>query len=116
MEDAGVLDPSSEKDLFCLHFILIPRIQHQLDIFWESYSHHKLQSEGNMTPLSSDLAAVEGILEESSISEYGIDWTGPCQINNTDDVILEVSNCPLTDEQLIQLKQVVDPMQLCGDF
>ena len=69
-----------------------------------------------MSTLSSDLAAVEGILEESSISEYGIDWTGPCRINNTEDVILEVSNCPLTDEQLIKLKQVVDPMQLCGDF
>ncbi|KAL5497033.1 hypothetical protein EMCRGX_G013427 [Ephydatia muelleri] len=126
MEDAGVLDLSSEKDLFCLHYVFIPRIQQQLDIFRESYSHHKLRSEGNMTPyqlwiqgmstLNSDLAAVEGSLEESSISEYGIDWTGPCRMNNTEDVILEVYSCPLTDEQLLQLKQVVDPMQLCGDF
>eukprot|EP00731_Ephydatia_muelleri_P004752 Em0002g928a len=126
MEDAGILDLSSEKDLFCLHYVFIPRIQQQLDIFRESYSHHKLRSEGNMTPyqlwiqgmstLNSDLAAVEGSLEESSISEYGIDWTGPCRMNNTEDVILEVYSCPLTDEQLLQLKQVVDPMQLCGDF
>ena len=49
---------------------IIPRVQHQLDIFRESYSHHKLRSEVNMTPYqlwirgmcyTTDLAAVEGI-------------------------------------------------------
>ena len=125
MEGAGILDPSSEKDLYCLHYVFIPRIQHQLDIFRESYSHHKLRSEGNMTPyqlwiqgmstLSTDLAAVEGTLEESNYSDYGIDWYGPSRMNS-EDVILEGSNCPLTDQQLVQLKQVVDPMIICEDF
>ena len=34
-EDASLLDPSNEieMDLFCLHFVYLPRIQHQLDIF-----------------------------------------------------------------------------------
>ena len=40
MEDANLLNPSDEKDLFCLHYIFLPRIHHQSDNFRESYSHH----------------------------------------------------------------------------
>ena len=49
-EDASMLDPDNEKDIYSLHYVYTCRIQHQLDIFHESYSHHKLRSENNMTP------------------------------------------------------------------
>lgn len=37
-------------------------------------------------------------------------------MNSIEDVVLEGLNCPLTDQQLVQLKQIVDPMQICEDF
>ena len=50
LEDASLLDPANEKDIFSLHYVYTCRIQHQSDIFCESYSHRKLRSENNMTP------------------------------------------------------------------
>ena len=50
LEDTSLLDPANEKDIYSLHYVYTCRIQHQLDIFRESYSHHKLRSESNMTP------------------------------------------------------------------
>ena len=47
---------------------------------------------------TTDLAAVEGTLEESNISDYGIDWYGPSRMNSIEDVVLEGLNCPLTDQ------------------
>ena len=44
---------------------------------------------------TTDLAAVEGTLEES---DYGIDWYGPSRMNSIEDVVLEGLNCPLTDQ------------------
>ena len=38
------------KDLFVLHYIFLPRIQEQLNVFRESYSHHRIRSEGNKSP------------------------------------------------------------------
>ena len=69
-----------------------------------------------MSTLSTDLAAVERTLEESNYSDYVIDWFGPSRMNSIEDVVLEGSNCPLTDQQLVQLKQVVDPKLICDDF
>ena len=40
LEDENLLNPSDENDLFSLHYIFLPRIQHNLDMFRESYSHH----------------------------------------------------------------------------
>ena len=118
-----MLDPSCEEDLYCLHYVFIPRIQHQLDTFRETYSHHKLRTEGNMTPyqlwiqgmsvLNTDSAAVEGATEEF---EYGIDWDGPCVISNVEHIVIEDVNCPMTAHQSSQLKALVDPLQTCGDF
>ena len=32
MEDEGVLNPDSVRDLFCLQFVFLPKIQRQLDL------------------------------------------------------------------------------------
>ena len=50
LEDAGLFDPSNEGDLFSLHFVFLPRINRQLETFRQSYSHHRLRTEGNRSP------------------------------------------------------------------
>ena len=71
LEDAGLLDPSNEADMFSLHFVFIPRINRQLETFRQSYSHHRLRTEGNRSPyklwiegmanLDTDQLAVGGV-------------------------------------------------------
>ena len=84
MEEVGVLDHTDSLDLYSLHFVFIPIIQQQLDVFREGWSHHSLRTEGNRTPLQlwilglqhmhsqdTDNAAVSGLQVD-----YGIDWEG----------------------------------------
>ena len=126
LEDAGLLDPANEKDIYSLHYVYTCRIQYQLDIFRESYSHHKLRSEKNMTPyqlwimgmakLNTDVNAINGALENEIDDQYGIDWSGPCVAESNESVDLPNTACPLSDQQVIALKEAVDPMQDCSDY
>ena len=42
MEDEGVLNPESVRDLFCLQFVFLPKIQRQLDLFRSGWYHHRV--------------------------------------------------------------------------
>ena len=76
LEDQQLLDLYDCRDLFCLHYIFLPRINHALSVFKEFYNHHPLRTAGNKTPYqlwirgmterSGDDAAVQG-LEDSVI-------------------------------------------------
>ena len=71
LEDQSLLDPDNAQDLFCLHYVFLPRLNHAL---LSSYNHHPLRTAGNKSPYqlwisgmaecSGDEAAVQG-LEES---------------------------------------------------
>ena len=125
LEDAELLDPSND-DLFSLHFVYLPRNQYQLDIFRESYSHHRLRTENNMSPyqlwvrgmtqLNSDGTAIQGVMEGGTADLYGIDWDGPCVVQMTEDVPVPTTNCPITQQQYEELNEMVDPIQICHDY
>ena len=73
LEDNGVLIPDNDIDIFCLHYVFLPRINLQLNIFLQAYSRHRLRTERNRSPLqlwlsgmlqgTSDSHAASGILE-----------------------------------------------------
>ena len=46
----------------------------------------------------------------------GIDFNAPCATQIEDDVDVPDTRCPLTEQQLLQLKECIDPMQTCCDF
>lgn len=50
LEEDGLLDISSTDDLFCVHYIILPRLQMDLGIFTEGWNHHPLSSERNQCP------------------------------------------------------------------
>ena len=127
LEDENLLNPSDENDLFCLHYIFLPRIQHNLDMFCDSYSHHKLRSERNKSPyqlwikgmsqLNSDHSAVQGVSEHIiSYEDYGIDFACPCPTSANDDIDVPDTQCPLAAQQMEQLKNTIDPMQISCDY
>ena len=51
LEDIGILDICDPLDLYALHFIFLPVIQTQLDVFKEGWANHGLRTEKNRTPL-----------------------------------------------------------------
>lgn len=50
LEDAGLLNPNDDRDLFSLHYCVIPLLNKQLCEFRNSWKHHPLSSERNKTP------------------------------------------------------------------
>lgn len=50
LEEGGLLDLSSSLDLFCCHYVFLPRLQASLDTFRETWDNHPIRTEQNMTP------------------------------------------------------------------
>ena len=50
LEEHGLLDPTDDKDLFSLHYVYLPRINHQLSLFRLAWNHKPLSTEKNKTP------------------------------------------------------------------
>ena len=50
LEDEELLDPFNEVDLYCLHYVFIPRINATLTSFQESWNNHSISTEHNLTP------------------------------------------------------------------
>ncbi len=50
LEADGILDPLNEADLYCIHYIFLPRINQALLEFQESWNNRALSTEGNRTP------------------------------------------------------------------
>ena len=51
MEECDLLDPTLDEDLFALHYVFLPRINHQLTQFANAWNHHPLRSENSLSPL-----------------------------------------------------------------
>lgn len=50
LERGGILDLLNEVDLYCLHYIFLPRINRSLEEFHESWNNHSLSTAGTLTP------------------------------------------------------------------
>ena len=50
LESREQLDPLSEVDLFCLHWMYVPRVNHCHQQFTQSWNNHPLSTERNWTP------------------------------------------------------------------
>ena len=51
LEDAGLLNPLDEADIFCLHLLCLPSINDRLKEFQQAHNHHSISTENNSTPL-----------------------------------------------------------------
>ena len=83
LESEGKLNPGNEIDLYCLHFIYLPRINSALESFVESWNNHPISTERNMTP---NQLFVRGALEHN---------VTPQQPQNVQPGTATTSNIPL---------------------
>ena len=51
LEDSGLLNVDDPLDIYTLHLVMLPAIQHQLNAFREGWATHPLRTEHNRTPL-----------------------------------------------------------------
>ena len=50
LEDTGILNVDNEFDLYSLHYVFLPIIQKQLNLFSQAWACHSLRTEGNRSP------------------------------------------------------------------
>ncbi len=68
MEDHGLLDPTNEIHLFALHYVFLPRINKNLEIFRESHNKAPLSTERNRSPEQLwSFGMISTVAEESEV-------------------------------------------------
>ena len=81
LEAVGVLDPDCEMDLFILHCLYLPLINHSLKEFFNAWNSHPLRTEHNWSPkriwLNSMISQDHQLEGPMDLAEYGIDHGGP---------------------------------------
>ena len=109
IETEGYLDPLNEVDMYCLHFIFLPRINKCFEEFQESWNKHSLSTEGNKSLYQ---LFVEGLLHHSSQSNTVSPTLGNyTNINHIDVPHNNFTPCSV----LATLLSTVDVHQECHD-
>ena len=68
LENIGQLDPDNDIDIYSLHYVFLPWIQHQLDVFRDTWSCHALRTERSKSPIQIWLGAfISGQFESAAI-------------------------------------------------
>ena len=50
LEEEEALDPLNDTDIYCLHYVFVPKINKCLHDFVECWNNHRLSSEHSLTP------------------------------------------------------------------
>lgn len=119
LEGDGFLNPLNDTDLFCVHLAILPEINRCLNEFVESWNHHCLSSEHNMTPEAlftlgllqrqcsepnSVPFSIEGDPSSINLSDYGMNDITVVDIPPTSDSV-----CPTLHTQLSILQDYCVP-------
>ena len=118
----SLLDPVNDADLFCLHYVFIPRINATIQCFQSAWNNHPLSTEGNRSPLQLYTAhSVESTLFEKPSADillYGDDPEAPTPECDDDGATVTVPeiDLPLSQYSLDVLEVTINPMQECDDY
>ncbi|XP_077065660.1 uncharacterized protein LOC143718491 [Siphateles boraxobius] len=114
LEEQGMLDLSSTLHLFCCHYVFLPRLQANLNVFREGWDNHPLRTEQNLSP--NQLWVVGQMQnpidnpEEMNIPY--IDWEDSGYILDPHTVVnVPRFDSPLTPEQVEMLREHINPLQ-----
>lgn len=114
LEDEGVLNPSNASDIFCLHYVFLPRLNHSLSQFIAAHNNHAISTESNQSPsqlffLNLHLTALRAGISPEEISN-GIKVSDFLQKNELPHVQLPDFENPLDEETFAELRNTVDPL------
>lgn len=121
MEDEGILNADNDTDIFCLHYVFIPRINKSLSSYREAWNNHPLSSEGNRSPLQLYTGGSLGnplFDEQIDLASYGVDVEAISDEETEEEagVVVPVVDLELSDGELQVLQANVNPLQACDDF
>ena len=124
LEQNDLLDPLDEVHLYSLHYVYLPQINRAIEHFKKAWNSHGIRTEKGMTPQQLFTAGALQ-LRESGISaldffhdvneEYGYEEEGLTP-DSDNEIEVPATTVHLTDDQLSELRQSVDPLSDSEDF
>ena len=124
MEAHDLLDPDCDKDLFAIHYVFLPRINHQLTQFANAWNQHPLRTENGLSPLQlwnrGLLSASEEFQKEicdglAVNDDYGVDTylgsTYCIDDKDTNAVHVPEIAIELNDSNLVYIQDHYNPFQ-----
>ena len=121
MEQQGMLNPENECDMFCLHYIFLPRINAALKDFQSAWNLHPLSTEQNRSPMqlyTSGAVQSDLFSENLDLETYGQDPQAPVALGELDEettVTVPSTTIPLSERSLQHLHSTINPLQTCSD-
>ncbi|KAA0701590.1 hypothetical protein E1301_Tti023855 [Triplophysa tibetana] len=117
LEELSLLDPDQDLHLICLHYIMLPRLNHHLQMFTRTWDNHSLSTEGNMSPsqlwLAGHVMNSQLFLHTEDHRTLGIDWDAPVAVPDpVQEVILPEPPLALQDIINSHLSLTIDPLML----
>lgn len=112
LEERGKLDPLSESDLYCLHFVQTPKIFKALDAFIQGWNNHAITTEGCKTPLQ---LFTSGTLTHGT-QLHNFHQSVDSSILDADGVAVPNTNPPLSQSQEEELRSIVNPLQESSNY
>jgi hypothetical protein len=118
LEELGALNPENDVDIFCLHYIFIPRINQSLKSFQDGWNSHKMSTENNLSPvqLFTAYSTTSTLFEAEDFDDV---YAGNDE--NMDDLLFdsvtvpEIS-LPLSDDGIERLHDEINPLEDSVDF
>ncbi len=116
LEGCGKLDPLSVLDLFCVHFVFLPRITNALDMFEAGWNNHAITTEKCKTPIQ--LFTRGTIAHGPQPSQHSTidNSTNNCLVDVSSGVLVPEINCPLNNEKEAQLKNLINPLKPSSSY
>ena len=131
LEDQALLDTCNEQDLFCLHYVFLPRLQRSVQMFRAAWNNHRLRTEGNKSPnqlymqgmlslFGSQWTAVRDFFDNDTIDSewYGVEETArpfPAIQTNNDVQVPQVPQF-LSPQQVELLRETINPLNDCSNY
>ena len=116
MEAEGILDHLNEVDLYCLHYVFLPRINGSLKSFMEGWNNHAVSTEHNRTPCQMFLSGLIPQLQDSNESESESDSESDSEtLQQASHEPVSVPRCSFTpcDVLVRELDDNINPLGPC---
>ena len=116
LENEGLLDPLCEVDMYCLHFIYIPRICKHLSEFQTSWNIHPLSTEGSKSPYQLFYEGLSVLQDQDDVDMPMPSAEDPeIELQSNDPVNVPSNHfepCSILQSLLLS----IDPLSVCNDY
>ena len=110
------LNSDNETDVFCLHYVFMPRINASLQTFRLAWNHHPLSSAGNRSPLQLYTGGSIGSdLFDENVDLHGLDPEAPLPEENEEESVVPDTSISLSPASVRVLQATANPLQPCND-